>query len=223
MKGALADGTVRIDISSADIEARNLDFAAVKSFFVNWNAPDQGQVPMRTGFFGQITYDSTYGYKVELRGLAQLLQQNIIQTYSDKCNVKHFGDSRCKVNVAALSSTATVTAVTDRREFTVSGYTQPTSYYPLGNLLGLTGANAGFLQQIRVVLGTLTVTLFEAFPKDVAPGDTFTISPGCDRLPATCLNHYNNILNNRAYGIYIPGIDALLAGPAGVTLPGQPP
>src|SRR3954470_11171672 len=36
-------GALYLDISVADIEARNLDFAQVKTFFVNWADPDMGQ------------------------------------------------------------------------------------------------------------------------------------------------------------------------------------
>ncbi len=217
--GAWADNTVRVDITRADIEARNLDFASVRTFFANWRAPDDGQVPMRSGFLGPITYDSSGGYTTQVRGLAQLLQQNIVQTYSDKCTVKRLGDARCKLDVAALSITATVTTVVSRREFTVSGIVaQPAGYFSLGNLVGLTGDNMGFLRQIRiddVADETGHVSLFEAFPVDVAPGDTFTMSPGCDRLPTTCRTKFDNWRNNRAYGELIPGIDLLLAGPAG--------
>ncbi len=217
--GALADGTLRVDITQADVEARNLDFASVRTFFVNWKDPDMGQVPMRSGFLGPIRYDSNFAYSTEVRGLAQLLQQNIVQTYSDRCNVKRLGDARCQVDVAALSITATATTIVSRREFTVGGITtQPAGYFSLGNLVGLTGDNTGFLRQIRIddlAAATGHLSLFEAFPNDVAPGDTFTMSPGCDRLPATCRDKFDNWRNNRAYGVLIPGIDLLLAGPAG--------
>jgi uncharacterized phage protein (TIGR02218 family) len=217
--GAWADNTVRIDITRADIEARNLDFANVRTFFVNWQAPDDGQVPMRSGYLGPITYNSSGEYSTQVRGLAQLLQQNIVQTYSDRCTVKHLGDARCGVDVAALSITATVTAVVSRREFSVSGIgAQPNGYFSLGNLVGVTGDNAGFLRQIRVDdVGSTTghLSLFSPFPVDVVAGDTFTMSPGCDRLLQTCVTKFDNLKNNRAYGILIPGIDLLLAGPAG--------
>lgn len=222
--GALSDGTLRLDISSADIESGNLDFAAAVCFFLNWADPSMGQVVMSSGFFGQVTYDSTYGYKVELRSLQQLLQTNIIQAYSDKCDVLHFGDARCKVNVAALTRTATVTAVTNDREFSVSiGGAFPTAQWFNGKLTGLTGDNTGFLRQVGSLAafnqgaGTATVVLRVSMPELVQVGDTFSWAPDCDRLPlATCKGVYNNLVNNRAYGLLIPGIDQLLAGPAGM-------
>jgi uncharacterized phage protein (TIGR02218 family) len=217
--GAWADNTIRVDITRADIESRNLDFASVRTFFVNWASPDDGQIPMRSGYLGAIPYDSSGGYTTEVRGLAQLLTINIVQTYSDRCTVKRLGDARCGVDVASLSITATVTSVVSRREFTVSGIgAQPAGYFSLGNLVGLTGDNTGFLQQIRVddvSSETGHLSLFGPFPEDVAIGDTYTMSPGCDRLLQTCITKFDNRRNNRAYGILIPGIDLLLAGPAG--------
>lgn len=216
VSGAWSDGTLRVDVSRADIESRNLDFASVRIFFVNWADTTQGQIPVRSGFLGQPTYDTNGSYTTEIRGMAQLLQINIVQTFSDKCTVKRLGDARCKLDVVALSITATATTVASRRELIVSGIgAQPAGYFSLGNLLGLTGANAGFLRQIRVEDETGHLVLFEPFPNDIAPDDKFTMSPGCDRLPLTCLTKFDNLKNNRAYGALIPGVDLLLAGPAG--------
>jgi len=215
VQGAVGQNeTLYLDVSVQDIEARLLDFAAVKLFFVNWQDPDMGQVPMRSGFLGAITYDSSGGYKTEVRGLAQKLQQNIVQTYSDKCTVIRFGDARCKVDATALTINVVAASVTSRRELTVSGLTiQPTGYFSLGNLTGVTGANAAVLRQVRVDTDG-ALQLFEAFPQDVEVGDTFTLSPGCDRLAGTCLNKFDNLANFRGYGLLIPGVDALLSGVA---------
>lgn len=216
--GAVGEGgTLYLDITVDDIEARNLDFAAVKTFFVNWADPDMGQVPMRTGFLGALTYDSSGMYRTEVRGLSQKLQQNIVQTYSDKCTVIRFGDTRCGVDADALTINVTATAVASRRELTVSGLTiQVTGYFSLGNLTCITGLNAGVVRQVRVDTDGVE-QLFEAFPEDVAIGDTFTLSPGCDRLASTCLNKFDNLPNFRGYGLLIPGIDVLMAGVSGKT------
>jgi len=216
--GAVGQGnTLYLDVTVDDIESRNLDFAGVKTFFVNWQNPDMGQVRMRTGYLGALTYDSSGLYKTEVRGLSQKLQQNIVQTYSDKCTVIRFGDARCTVDANALTINVVASSVTSRRQLTVSGLTiQPTGYFSLGNLVCLTGLNAGVLRQVRVdVDGALQ--LFEAFPEDIEEGDTFTLSPGCDRLASTCLNKFDNLPNFRGYGLLIPGIDALLSGVAGTT------
>lgn len=227
--GSLSDDLAIPDLTLDDIQGGLLNNAPVTMFFVDWSNPIAARcVGMRSGFLGELSYDTDNTYKTELRGLAQLMSQNIVQNYSDKCNVVKFGDARCKIDVPALTITATATSVVNRRLFTVSGITtQPPGYFAKGNLVGLTGANAGFTRQIRIdTTGSVNgeLTLYEAFPRDVAPGDTYAMSPGCDRLPATCKSFPNpddpddpggNIVNFRGYGLFIPGVDAIMRGPAG--------
>lgn len=229
--GALSDDIAIPDLTLDDIQGGLLNNAPVTMFFVDWSSPSASTCGyMRSGFLGDLTYDTNNTYKTELRGLTQLMSQNIVQNYSDKCNVVKFGDARCKIDVAAISITATATSVVNRRLFTVSGITtQPPGYFSKGLLVGLTGQNAGFTRQIRIdTTGSVNgeLTLYESFPRDVSPGDTFTMSPGCDRLAATCKGFPNpadsldpggNLVNFRGYGIFIPGIDAIMSGTAGAS------
>jgi uncharacterized phage protein (TIGR02218 family) len=230
--GSFTDNIVIPDLTVEDVRAGLLNNAPVTVFFTNWHAPDDGQCYMRSGFLGKLTWDSSSTYKTELRGLTQLLSQTIVQTYSVACDVVKFGDARCKVDVPAISITATVTAVTSRKEFTVSGITtQAVGRFNTGTLLGLTGANTGFTRQIKIdttdtVQGK--VTLFEPFPKDTQIGDTYTMAPGCPRSFAACKtfedpadpsNPAGNIANFRGYGLLIPGVDAMMRGPVGSSAP----
>lgn len=226
------DNTIILDLTVDDVRAGLLNNAPVTLFFTNWEAPNDGQCYMRSGFLGSLTWDSNNAYKTELRGLTQLLSQTIVQTYSVACNVVKFGDARCKVDVPAISITATVTAVTNRKEFTVSGITtEPVGRFNTGTLLGLTGNNVGFERQIKIdttdtVQGK--VTLFEPFPEDVQVGDTYTMAPGCPRSFAKCktfqdpadpTNPAGNIANFRGYGLLIPGVDAMMRGAVGSSVP----
>jgi uncharacterized phage protein (TIGR02218 family) len=216
--GQLQDQIV-FQITADDLAAGLFNNAAVSLFFLDWNAPTS-PVNLRTGFLGQMTYDSSNVYTTELRGLTQLLSQNIVQTYTVNCNVVKFGDARCTINVPAISITATATTVTNRKVFVVTGITtQRVGLFDTGNLVGLTGANTGYSRQIRDDDTDAThgkITLYEEFPATVAPGDTFTMSPGCDRSFGMCQNDYDNVLNFRGYGIFIPGLDAIMKGPAGL-------
>jgi hypothetical protein len=55
-------------------------------------------------------------FRAELRGLSQALSQQIVELYTPDCRAD-LGDARCKVNLAALTVTGAITAVTDRRSF----------------------------------------------------------------------------------------------------------
>lgn len=232
VQGSFPDTITLPDLTAADVQAELLNNAPVTLFFLNWAAPDDGQCYLRAGFLGELTYDSDNVYKTELRGLTQLLSQPIVDTYSVACGVKKFGDARCKVDVDAVSITATVTAVASRRAFTVSGITtEAVGRYNTGVLVGLTGANAGFTRQIRnddvgAVHGA--IDLFEPMPEAVLSGDTFTMKPGCDRAYSTCKTYKDpahpsdpngNYRNFRGYGLFVPGIDAMMKGPVGTSVP----
>lgn len=206
-----------VDVTVQDIEAGLLDSARVQIFLCNWERPEDGAMTVKSGYLGDISRDSDGRYSTEIRGLAQLLAQNFVRTYSERCEVRRFGDEECKVDVPALAQTGTVTAVTSRRRFdsTITGG-RPAGYFTLGLLRFTSGLNAGFTREVRRddegdVVGA--VSTWDIFPDTIAPGDTFEVTPGCDRLAGTCKTKYSNLLNFRGYGIFIEGMDALMRGP----------
>lgn len=223
--GSFTDSILIPDLTENDVRAGLFNNAPVSLFFVNWASPDNGQVFMRSGFLGQLTWDSNQVYKTELRGLTQLMSQTCVDTYSVPCNVRKFGDFRCKVDVAGtLTHVEIATAIVSRRQFTISltGFTSPAAkMFNTGILVGVTGANAGYTRQIQddAAGGTQgMIKLFEAFPNDIVSGDTFNLSPGCDRTLTMC-KFYGSVPNYRGYGIFIPGIDAMMLGPVGTGVP----
>ena len=54
-------------------------------------------------------------------------------------------------------------------------------------------------------------------PQPLAPGDTFTVTAGCDKRFATCRDRFANGINFRGFP-QIPGNDFLVAYP----VPGEP-
>lgn len=207
------------DVTVDEIEAGLLDMAPVTVLICNWQAPSHGYFAIKTGFLGNITPDSDGKYVTEVRGLTQLLSQMIINSFSATCNVVKFGDRRCKLNVVAITITGTVVAETNRRTFSVDldqASPRPPFSYAGGILLFTSGANAGFSREVKIDPNTNAgvAEFWEDFPEDMAPADEFTLSPGCDRQPLTCIVIYQNFDNWRGYGIFIPGVLALMAGPA---------
>lgn len=197
-----------IDVTVADIEAGLLDKAAVTAFFVNWKAPNDGQVIIRRGFLGEIARDSDGKYTTEVRGLAQLLAQVFIETHGVMCKVRKFGDERCKLDLTPYTFAGTVISVANRKSFTSDIAPSPYPDFRGGEVTFTSGANAGYMREAK----TGDFTFWEAFPNDIAPGDEFTAVQGCDRSLTACKG-YDNVINMRAYGLFIPGIDALAKGP----------
>lgn len=209
-------GEVVIDLTVHDIEAGTLDNAPVTVFLVNWNAPDDGQAILRRGRLGALARDSDGRYRTEVRGLSQLLSQNIGFVYQETCNVVRFGDSRCQFDVDSIRIEAPITAVVSNKQFSIAEpVTAPPAGYPLGGeVLFLTGENTGYVREIKrtsVAGGSLTVELYEEMPADVVPGEEIQITPGCDRRWSTC-RLYNNLVNFRGWGLYIPGTLAMMRG-----------
>jgi uncharacterized phage protein (TIGR02218 family) len=156
VSGAFPDGSFQTtmhlsEITQADIDSGILNYARVVILTLNWQAPNDGQIVLTKGFLGALSYDSSGGYKTEVRGMADLLTQNIGQCLTDKCDVKRFGDARCKFDASTVTVAATVTAVTSRRAFSVGGYeTHAEGWFNNGLITGTSGKNAGFKKQIRI-------------------------------------------------------------------------
>lgn len=179
--GAVNAGDLQlVDLSAADIEAGLFDAAAVVLFLVNWEAPDDGQIVLRTGTIGEIVRTAEGQYRTELRGLAQRLTQKIVRTYGASCDAE-LGDVRCKVNLPAITATGVVTGVTSNREFTATVDTGSPST-------------------------SFDIQLFLPMPADIEIGDTFTISPGCDKSAQMCKMRFDNLVNFRGHGFWTPGL-----------------
>ncbi len=212
-----------------DFEGGLLDQAPAALFLVNWTRPDDGQKELLVGTLGELGRDSEGRLRAEARGVEQALTQQILGSFAERCDVKRFGDHRCKFDVASRVRTGTVDAVVHRRHFTAelaAGPAPVTKMYYFGGVLRWTsGANAA-RESIVLMHNALTldadaqvieVGLQDEAAADIEAGDTFELEPGCDRLPHTCRFAHDNFLNIRAYGLYASGKDRLMAGPRGGT------
>lgn len=109
-------------IDAQDVAAGLWDYAAVTLYLVNYADVSMGVLPLTTGVLGQFVTKRSQ-FVAELRGLAQLLSQEIGALYSATCRAQ-LGDARCKVNLAPITFTGTVTGVTGPRVFADTSLTQ---------------------------------------------------------------------------------------------------
>jgi uncharacterized phage protein (TIGR02218 family) len=216
VEGAIATGALALlDMSAADIEAGLFDDAEVTTFVVNYEAPNDGQIVMRTGTIGNITRTAEGQYKTELRGLTQALSQTIVRTYGTSCDADLF-DSRCTVNRAAFTFNGTVTSVTNRRQFTATtDYGSPDAeagYFSGGRVTWVTGQNTDYTMEVKddSLDSPGDFLLFLPMPLDIEVGDTFTIEAACDKKKATCIAKFNNLVNFRGHGVFVPGMTEVL-------------
>ncbi len=160
---------------------------------------------------GQIGEADTNDFVVtpQFRSQTQLLNQPIGDEYSETCRVKRFGDFQCKADLTPYTHTATVTAVTDRQQFTISGaYTD--NILHKGWIAFDSGENEGLEEEIVSNDGGALI-LFLPMVGVVSVGDTVTVVEGCDRTRQRCMQIVNldnpsgtNIENMRAEP-WLPG------------------
>lgn len=99
----------------------------------------------------------------------------------------------------------TVTAVTDKRTFTVAALTDTSVNLYSGRVVWLSGANAGRTSYIRVWNdGTKVMRVYDFLPETIAIGDTFVYGRGCDKTIGACADLFGNAHNFRGEP-YLPG------------------
>jgi len=198
------------EISDADIDSGFYDFARIDVYACNWADLSQGTVQLRRGWLGQVTRADTH-YVAELRGLHDLLQRPIGETYTPECRF-NLGDTNCGVSLTA--SNGTVTSVTDNATFTDTTQTAATGVFAYGKLTWLTGANAGQSMDVKAWDNdTHQFTLWLPMPRAIQTGDTYSVVSGCDKRFTTCKNKFLNGANFGGFP-YVPGVGNIMQYPS---------
>ena len=202
--GALSDD----GLNERDLAAGAFDGAAIEIWRVNWAAPDQ-RVLLRAGTLGEVKRGRT-AFEAEVRGLAQALNQPVGRVFAHTCDAV-LGDARCGVAVTAAAGV--VAAVTDARRFSAAGMTAAAGWFSHGVVTFSQGANAGRAMEVKrhTLSGSAAqFELWQPMSEAIAPGDTFTVTVGCDHAFSTCKTKFANAVNFRGQP-YMIGADAALA------------
>ena len=200
------------DIIDADIQAGLYDFARVDVYVCNWADITQGVVSLRRGWLGQVTSAGTH-YVAELRGMHDLLQRPVGDTYTPECRFD-LGDTNCGINLTALTVTGSVTSVTDNANFIDTAQIAATGVYAYGKVTWLAGANAGQSMEVKAWDGIgQIITLWLPMSQAIQVGDTYSVTPGCDKRFATCKSSFSNGANFGGFP-HVPGVGNILKYPA---------
>jgi uncharacterized phage protein (TIGR02218 family) len=207
--GALSSERLKRD----DLAAGLYDGAEVRVFLVNWTTPSERHL-LRLAHLGEVTREDG-AFRAEIRGLAAALDQPQGRVFGHGCDAD-VGDARCGVNLAspAFRGTGTVTAAANRRRLVVSGLgTFADGWFARGRLAWATGANAGRAMEVRAhhrQSGNVVIELWQQMHYDIAAGDTFVVTAGCDKLFGTCVAKFANGPNFRGFP-HMPGNDFVLS------------
>ena len=200
--------TDAVYVKAADLDAGLYDGAQVTLLKVNYTAPQDGGIILRTGELGQISRRDE-AYTAELRGLMYKMQVQVPRVIAPTCDAD-LGDLRCGVNLPALTVAGTATSVqAARTAFTDTGRAEVTNYFRFGLVTWTGGANNGRRVEVKTHAAGGVFTLALPMATDIQVGDTFTVSPGCDKLRATCRDKFSNIINFRGFPD-LPGRDRVL-------------
>ena len=202
-------------LNEDDLAAGLHDNAAIDIFRVNWADVDE-RVLMRSGNLGEVAR-AEHVFRAEVRGLAHVLQQPSGRLFQFGCDAD-VGDGRCGVDLdlSAFKGSGTVAALISQRSFTVSGLgSLANDWFTRGLLTWTSGANSGRSMEVKLHTlhdGVVTIELWQRMAKDVAVGDAFGITAGCDKQFATCRTKFNNVPNFRGFP-HIPGNDFAVSYP----------
>lgn len=129
-------------------------------------------------------------FVLEIRNWAELFNQPLEQLITPYCRLR-FGSTRC--GATPVSSSATVTAVTDAMRFAVSytGAARADDFYNWGEVEFTSGALAGVIAENLFkwdATGAGLASLVLQVPLPVAPqvGDTLTVRQGCPKTRDAC-------------------------------------
>jgi hypothetical protein len=187
-------------LDAADFQVDEAYFSALPALPL----PPGGASPVdcRTIFAGKVgAVDTTNAVAVlSVNDYRDLLSISMPRHfYQAQCRHTLF-DVNCNAdgNVSAAAFAIAGTAAAGSTQAAIIGVGLPapagSRTYTLGRLVMTGGLNATFQRTIKSWDGASTLSVTPPLPFAVAPGDTFTAYPGCDKLQSTCAL-FNNSAN----------------------------
>lgn len=203
LTGALDD-----QITEVDIAAGKWRMARIQRDIVCYTDLSLGPVQKTLGYAGQFTVRNGL-FTVEFQSISQMLDQEIGDLTSPTDRARTLAETG--VNVASFTHAGTVTAVTDRRRFTVS-VVQANDYFRYGKITFTSGANNGRSMEIKLnTAGALELQL--PMPSAVANGDGVSLIRGYDGTRAAAKALGSAAVLNYSGEPDLPGMRGVLQFP----------
>lgn len=155
-----------------------------------------------TGRVADITggrHEKTLNIKSDTELLDVMVPRDV---YQAGCKNTLF-DAACGLTRAALTVSGSATGASDAtRTSFPHALGQAAGYFSLGVVTFTSGANSGISRTVRQHTSGAMVVV-QPWPFAVVNGNTFTVTPGCDKTQATCTSKFSNLVHFRGEP-YIP-------------------
>lgn len=149
-------------------------------------------------------------FRVELRSLSDLLQQDIGELTSPLD--RNRSPEALGVSMGPFTFARTVTGTPpDRRNFTVNGTAQVNDYFKYGRAQFTSGANNGLRMEIKANVGNV-IELQLPMRSDIANGDTVTLIAGYDSTRDQARDKFASAINFNGEPD-LPGIKGVVSYP----------
>jgi len=164
-----------------------------------------GTVKKFVGNVGQVNISRNLA-TFTINSYLEILNQNLpINLFQATC-VNTLYDASCTLLQSNFQTSAMAGSSCTQSTINAT-LSQASGYFNLGVITFTSGENEGVSRTIGTYTKGGVVNVIAPFPSAPAPGDTFNIYPGCDRLFFTCGNKFNNSPNFRGFP-FIPGPEA---------------
>lgn len=209
-------------ITEIDLLSGVLDGATATLFICSYKEPPASVsanlcLVLSVGLLGKANFTENL-FSCEFLSAENRFTQSLKKRTQPTCR-NTLGDSLCQVALTPFQFDGEVTAISQNRDITFSIVNQNASaepatdtFYRNGRISFTTGDNTGRAAKIRAHTGSVLQLLNRPF-NQIAIGDRFTATPGCDKSLAECKDKYNNTNEFRGEP-FVPGPGALLRGPS---------
>ena len=205
VSGALTSDRIIAD----DVEAGLFDGAELRVYLVDWQAPaldmligvsTLGEIKRADGRFIAETRNAFHAYDQEQGRL-----------YTASCSAE-LGDGRCGVSLASAPFRISgLVKATDGRHSLSANAVENTiaGLFTRGIVTFTSGANAGLSGVVKDHRAGGELLFWQGLARDLAVGDTFEVTAGCDKRFSTCRDRFANAANFRGFP-FIPAPDFVL-------------
>jgi uncharacterized phage protein (TIGR02218 family) len=167
-----------------------------RMFMSDWNTPVDAVLMFQGSTApAEVLRDAVHlTVKSDIDKLNRMIPPNVYQSHC----MHALYDSGCTVKAATYRVSGTASGVNANGGITTT-LAQADNYFQMGGIKFTSGLNVGLTRTVKTYVGGV-VTPTKAFPYAIANGDTFTITPGCDKLQnGDCTTKYNNIINFKGF------------------------